>query len=120
MKIKLFAVALVAVIVGFSSCGGKKDKSSECDILTFKVGNAVYGVTGTSITYLYEKTAEQTWTNFTSWPAVPSITLSPKATIDPPATQGQDFSAASGVKYTVTAEDGTTKIYTVKATMGTL
>ncbi|WP_375448311.1 LamG-like jellyroll fold domain-containing protein [uncultured Fibrella sp.] len=45
---------------------------------------------------------------------VPTITLSPKATVSPASGVAQDFSNA--VLYTVTAEDGSTQTYTVTIT----
>ena len=47
---------------------------------------------------------------------VPTLTLSPKATVTPPTGVTQDFSKA--VVYTVTAEDGTTQVYTANVTKG--
>lgn len=44
---------------------------------------------------------------------VPTITFSDKATVSPASGAVQDFS--KDVNYTVTAEDGTTKVFTVKA-----
>ena len=46
---------------------------------------------------------------------VPTITLSPKATITPATSVAQDFSKA--VTYTVTAEDGTTQAYSATITV---
>ena len=46
---------------------------------------------------------------------VPTITLSPKATVTPATGAAQDFSKA--VTYTVTAEDGTTQAYTATITV---
>lgn len=48
---------------------------------------------------------------------VPTITLSPKASVSPASGVAQDFSKA--VTYTVTAEDGSKQSYTVTVTPGT-
>lgn len=45
------------------------------------------------------------------------VTVSDKATVSPDPTQARDYTVAGGVVYTVTAEDGTTKVeYTVELT----
>ena len=121
MKIKLLSVVLLVavVVVGLAACGGKEDKkSSECSILSFSVGSVAYKVEGTSITYLYPKTAGDTWTGLPTWPAKPTITISDKASIEPSPDKEQNF--VTGASYTVTAEDGSKKTYNVKATLGSL
>jgi hypothetical protein len=84
--------------------------SSECSILSFATdGNAWYIDQETGrITCVYEEGIYSP--NF-----IPSITLSPGATIDPPASSQQDF-VNNDVIYTVTAEDGTTKVYVARLT----
>jgi len=121
MKTRLFAIALVAMVIGFGSCGGKeKDKSKECDIKTFTVDGKTYTITGLDITYTYPKSGPDAWLTEPTWPVEPKIEISPKAKISPLASEKKTFVNANGtsadVKYTVTAEDGTTKTYTVKAT----
>ena len=112
MKSKYLIIALLAIAAGFTSC--KKDKSSEKDILEFWVGDVKYDINGTSITKLYPKVDENEWTGWVNMPVAPSkVELSPKAKIDPPVSATQSFE--NGVTYTVTAEDGSTKTYTVKA-----
>jgi hypothetical protein len=118
MKTRLFAIALVAVMIGLGACGSKKpDKpeplSGTKDITAFVVNGVSYTISGTSISHHYPKTAENTWTSLPSWPAAAQITHTGKS-ISP--TTPQNFEDAAGVVYTVTAEDGTTKTYTVKAT----
>ena len=94
-----------------SSCK-KEDipKSSACDILLFSVNALTWEISGTSITRHYPpETPEE--------PLVPTIGLSPGATVNPPAGEAQNFFADGGVTYTVTAEDGVTKkTYTAGAT----
>jgi len=53
-------------------------------------------------------------TNLTS--LTPTITLSPYATIDPASGVARNFSSA--VTYTVTAQDGSTKVWTVNVSIG--
>ena len=118
MKIKVLVAALMMVIVGFGSCGSKKE-SSEKSIKQFKVNGMDYIINGNNITYLYTKTAVDTWVGEPVWPIAPDITISDKATITPSPDVKQNFVQGS-VTYTVTAEDGSTKTYTVKAERGVL
>lgn len=55
-----------------------------------------------------------TGTNLTS--LTPTITLSPYATIDPASGVARNFSSA--VTYTVTAQDGSTKVWTINVSIG--
>ena len=115
MKTRLLAIALVAVIVGLGACGGKdkKVKSSEKDMISVKVSTITYTKSGTTFTYTYPKSGPDTWATEPQWPAPAEITISPKATLSPPASEPQYFK--DGVTYTVTAEDGTRATFTVKA-----
>ena len=118
MKIKVLVAALMVVIVGFYACGGGKDKdSSEKDIIAFTVNGVPYQISGNNITYLYPKTAPNVWEGEPTWSVVPVVTVSPKADYSPKT--AQNFVDGS-VIYTVTAEDGSTKTYTVKAERGDL
>ena len=120
MKIKLLVVALMAVVVGFGACGGKKNEdSSEKAILTFKVNGITYNVNESTktISYEYPKTAENTWTGIPSGAVIPEVTVSPNADYAPKT--AQNFLDGS-VVYTVTAEDGSTQTYTVRAQRGSL
>jgi len=111
----ILSVLFVAIVAGLSACGGK-EKSGDNNIREFWVGGVKYQITGTNITYLYPKTDRNTWTGLVTMPATPSkVVLSPGATLDPPETVAQDFLKEGGVTYTVTAENGDTKTYTVKA-----
>ena len=109
-KLFIFSV-LVIVAAGFMSC--KKEKSSEKDIIEFWVGDVQYNINGTNIYHLYPKRSKDVWTGWVSMPVAPKIALSPKADIKPSKTDPQNFE--NEVVYTVTAEDGSTKIYKVKA-----
>jgi len=110
----IISALLVVFVTGFSACGGK-GKSGKNDILEFWVGGVQYSPeTGNKFYHLYEKTGVDTWTGLVSMPAKPSkVVISPKATIDPPITEEKNF--LDGVTYTVTAENGDKKTYTVKA-----
>ncbi len=105
---------LALVFVGFIafSCGNEDPVlSGEADILTFSftaLAPPVQGVvSGTNVTatVVYNQ-------NVTA--LVPEITISPKASVQPATGIAQDFTAP--VTYTVTAENGTTKAYTVTVT----
>jgi hypothetical protein len=109
-----FKNTLTALFVGamlFASCKKDEPKSAACDIVSFSVNGVAWNISGTGITHTYpSETAESALT--------PAITLSPGATVNPPASQAQNFFTGQGVTYTVTAEDGvTTKNYTVEATI---
>ena len=113
MKTKYFIVVMLSASVGLCGCG-KKNKSNEKAITEFWVGNAQYQIKGTNITYLYPKVTAGTWTGWVEMPVAPSkVTLSPGATIDPPVSTARDFMQEQ--TYTVTAEDGSTQVYKVKA-----
>ncbi|MDR1865442.1 MAG: DUF5018 domain-containing protein [Bacteroidales bacterium] len=115
MKTNIFLAVLLTATTVMLSCKSKDDaKSSSCNIESFKVGNDTWEISGTNITHLYPKGTTQT-------PLTPVITVSDKATVSPASgVEQQDFFTASGVRYTVTAEDGSTqKVYTAKATVST-
>jgi len=101
--------------------GTKPEKSNECDILSFKVGEVEYVIDGSNIYYTYPCSGTEPgitcsdWIGMVSMPAVPTIIFSPGATINPSITIAQDF-IFNSVTYVVTAEDGLTcKTYSVKA-----
>jgi len=109
---KIFAIALMGAALAFSGC--TKEKSSENDILEFWVNRVQYDKTGTNFVKFYPKLSENNWDGFPATPVAPSkVEISPKAKIDPPITAAQDFER--GATYTVTAEDGSTQIFTVTA-----
>jgi hypothetical protein len=83
--------------------------SNGCEIVTFTVDGVAWEINGTNITHTYPpETTPATLT--------PTITLSPGATVTPPSGAAQNFFTETGVSYTVTEEDVTTKkIYIARA-----
>jgi hypothetical protein len=112
MKAKLVLISLLAVVIGFGSCGGKKNPSKECNIDSFTVKGVEYEISGNNdITYFYPKTGEDNWGNKAiapGEPVTPEIKISNKASISPSGAEAQKF-LDGPVTYTVTAEDGVTK-----------
>lgn len=80
--------------------------SSAKDITSFKIGEAVGAITGTDIAVEVPAGTDVT-------AVTPDIVASDKASVTP--TGDQDFT--DPVQYTVTAEDGSTKVYTVTVTV---
>jgi len=104
----VFSVLLV-VFVGFSfsTCGSKeKTKSDACEITSFKVSGEEWLANGT-ISKIYPK-----GTNVTS--LTPTI-VHTGVKVEPASGAPQDFT--NSVTYTVTAESGKTKSYTVTVTV---
>ncbi len=115
MKKSFLYIILVAMAIGFTTCGGGDDDpaSNACDITSFKDGAKDWDISGTTITGSYAKGAS---VNSVS----PTIVTSPNATVQPESGITQDFSSGKTVTYIVTAEDGkTTKTYTAKAIVAT-
>ena len=110
---KFFALALLlGAAYAFSGCS--REKSSEKDILEFWVDGVQYEKSGANFAKFYPKLSQDHWDRWPAMPAAPSkVVVSPRASISPPATERRDFE--QGVVYTVTAEDGTTATFTVKA-----
>jgi hypothetical protein len=114
-----FRNVLMALLGGAMLCAAcKKDepkvedepKSAACEIVSFTVNGNEWNINGTDITHAYPAETEET-------SLTPAITLSPGATVNPPANAAQNFFTDEGVTYTVTAEDGVAKkTYTAKAT----
>ncbi|MGN1027635.1 MAG: S-layer homology domain-containing protein, partial [Faecousia sp.] len=90
--------------------GGRNAESDAKDILSFTIPNQVGEtvIAGNIITVTMPA-----GTDVTS--LVPEITVSADAAVSPASGIAQDFTNA--VTYTVTAENGTTKIYTVKVNL---
>ena len=84
-------------------------KNSECDILEFiDEDNLVnWEINGTNITAVYSAGIDLSSIK-------PIIAVSGKATVNPQSGSESDFSNEKEVIYTVTAEDGTVKIYMVR------
>jgi hypothetical protein len=87
--------------------------SPNCNILSFSAGDVEWDINNDNslITHNFPIGTAET-------PLTATITLSPGATVNPPSGEAQNFFTAQGVTYTVTAEDGTTRTYTVKASVG--
>jgi hypothetical protein len=86
-----------------------KRVSSECNIISFSVGDEQWTIDDTIITYTYSTEMPQVY-------MVPTIVLSPGAKVSPATTVSQNFFAPGGVRYTVTSEDrSATKTYIVYA-----
>jgi len=106
-KSLIFSVLFVVFAVfSFSTCK-KPKKSDECNITSFKIGGEELLASNGTIGKIYCKTF-----NVTS--LTPTITVSAGAKVDPASGVAKDFT--SPVTYTVTAESGKTKTYTVTIT----
>lgn len=131
MKARLLAITLVAVMVGFVACGGGGGgddikKSSNKEITQVKVGGQTYNkdAAGTTFSWHYPKSDPGEWTTEPTWPASleithtgKSITASAGATITPSDSKiTLNTTSGAGVTITITAEDGTQKPFTIKAT----
>lgn len=115
MRTKFLLIALVAVIIGLGACGGGgDDASSEKDIVSFTTTDTdgtvrTWDISGTNISTSYAKgTVVGT--------LAPVVVVSDKASVNPASGTPSD-KFEQGVAYTVTAEDGSTKVYTAKATV---
>ncbi|MDR2040442.1 MAG: hypothetical protein LBQ60_21205 [Bacteroidales bacterium] len=115
MRTKLFLAVLFIAVVGFSACKKKKDsKSSACDIVSFTVDGVSWcdGNCAATITKQFPKGSQV-------GSLTPTIKVSDKASVSPESGISQDFSSGRIVKYTVTAENGDEKVYSVSATVAT-
>ena len=120
---KLFLFGILAlVIVGFGTCGGNdKELSKEKAIVKFVVNGVEYNISVNAISHFYTKRAVGNWDGLPTGLIAPEITLSDKAKIDPPASELQDFNKNGEiVRYTVTAEDGSSRQFIVSVTLGGL
>ena len=108
MKNLVIISVLAALFAGFASCSGTDNQSSACDVISFKVGDKTWDISGTNITATYPK-----GTNVSN--LAPVIEVSEKATVEPKSGVAKDFSDNQAVSYTVTAENGKTKTYTARA-----
>ena len=99
--------------------GCKKDpdpvaaKSSEKSVTAFAFNSLSPAVTG-SVSGNTITAAVPFGTSVSA--LVPTIALSPKATVSPGSGVAQDFSKA--VRYTITAEDGSTQVYSASVSVG--
>jgi len=112
MKKKLFYLLCLIVVMAMS-CSKDEVLSSEKEMLSFSVSvNGVEckgAIDATSKTVVLEVPRGTDITKLS-----PVTTISPKATVTPESITPQNFT--SPVTYTVTAEDGTKQVYTVKLT----
>lgn len=116
-KYAMMLIAAFAFTFFATSCGSDDDTppapvlSDDADILTFSFQGlqpAVTGqISGTNITATVPYNVDVT-------ALVPTLTISPEASLQPATGVAQNFT--NPVTYTVTAEDGTTKVYTVTVT----
>lgn len=83
-------------------------KNEACNIISFKDGSINWVINGNQITYNYEKGSDVS-------AITPIITISPKSKISPSSGDVQNFTNGNIVKYTVTAENGTTREYFASA-----
>lgn len=109
-------LSLLAAVSFLISCGDDEDpkgeaKSDAKEILDFTFAGLTPSVkasiNGTAISATVPFGTDVTALK-------PSVTVSPKSTVNPASGEAQDFSSA--ITYTVTAEDGTTQAYTVTVT----
>lgn len=105
----LMLVAIAAV--SFTACDDEENLSSENDILTFTFPaanpaiNTTIAANAITATVPYNQDVTQ---------LTPTITISERASVQPASGIPQNFT--NPVTYTVTAEDGSTKVYTVTIT----
>ena len=91
--------------------GGEMPLSDDCDITSFKIGDATGTITDTAIAVTVPKDTDVT-------ALTPTIVISAGASVSPKSGAATDFTNA--VTYTVTAANGTsTKAYTVTVTVAT-
>lgn len=125
MKKYLYPVAYLFLLIGIGSLGSCSKEYETAptpynEITSFKIGyyngqDTIEGIIDGSIIHIV-------WPGSTEWPipeAVnPEITVSKNASISPAS--GTSILLEDGVTYTVTAQDGTAKTYTIKLTNGAL
>ena len=114
--IKFLSVFISVVMIGlFSCCGDDKiPLSDEKDILSFKINgvDGQFDSYGIVINFLFPDGTDVT-------NLIPQITVSSKATVIPSSGAPQNFSIDKSIVYRVTAEDGSTKSYTVRVKVDT-
>src|SRR3972149_2433271 len=102
-KLLLICLASISMLVFFYSCDDL-GKSSEVEMLTFKIDTVEGTITGVNVTITLPFGTDVT-------KLAPVITISDLATISPASGTVQDFT--NPVEYTITAEDGNTAIVVV-------
>ena len=121
MKTRLLVIAFVGVMIGLGACGGKKpQQSSDKEITEVVIGTQKYTKDGTVFSWHYPKTGPGSgageWASEPTWPAQIQITHTGKSISPAGNTITLNTSSGATVPYTVTAEDGTSKTFTIKAT----
>jgi len=128
MKTRFFVIVLMVAVVGFGSCGKKKEQSSVNTIKSFTVQGVAYDVGASDITHIYAKVPTGgSWTGLPPTAVTPDIVLDDKNATITDENMELDFTklgAGEGEttmrSYTVKAENGDTKTYSVKVTKGSL
>ena len=116
LSVIIFSALVCGVVL--KSCGSENTelqedvsvKNSECDMLEFtdEANSVSWEINGTNITAVYPS-----GTDLSS--ITPLIIVSEKASVNPASGTKTDFSNEKEVTFTVTAEDGTEKVYKVQA-----
>lgn len=114
--VSLFLLVTIILISGCEKEGGEETKSSEKKILGFRLEQFSPSITG--VINEQAKTIVLTDIPAETGPGalVPTISLSPGATVTPASGTPQNFT--NPVVYTVTAGDGSSTAYTVTVTLG--
>jgi len=86
------------------------EKSSECSIVSFIVDGVYWTINSSNLTITHLYPAGTDLSNL-----IPNIVYSERAVISPASGVAQDFSDGKPITYTVTAEDGTRRVYVAKA-----
>ena len=116
MKTRFFVIVLLAAVVGFGACK-KEKKSNKCELLEITIGGQSIGKNGTTFFHVFPKTNANTWGTWNGGNIGASdYKISDKASITPDPKSSLNYEA--GVTFTVTAEDGTTKPFTVQIEKG--
>ena len=107
---KLGYILFVLVLGSFASCSSN---NSVKDITAFSIGNTIGAINETTSPNPTITVTMPSGTDVTS--LTPTITISEGCSVSPASEVAQDFT--NPVTYTVTAEDTTTKAYTVTVTL---
>ena len=114
---KIVAIAFIAIMIGLVACDEKK-KSSDKEITRVVVGGQAYTLQndGTTFSWEYPKSGPNAWGSVPTWPAPVDISHT-GASISPAGnTITLNTETGAGVTITVTAEDGSTKPFLIRAT----
>ena len=118
MKMRILAIAMVAVMCGVGACGGskEKEKSSNKEITSVKVNGQPFTKNGDTFFWEYPKSDPGQWASIPPWPAPleivhTGVSISPSATA---ITLNPETGAE--VTFTVKAEDDSEKPFKIRAT----